>query len=376
MVAETGNKRRITFFVSAMEDGGAERVAALLCNYWSQNGHAVNLVVTYSKRGQCNYTLNERVQVIYLADQVRGRSSGLMSKMIRLRACRKLVQSTESDLVVSFLAPLNIAILIATLGLDVPVVVSERVFPEFSLKSRFASFARRLLYPLAKTVVVQSSEGEEWLRKHCPGSHVDVIHNPLVHPLPITQPIVLPNKFIAEDKRVILGVGRLVPKKGFERLISGFAQFSRGNPKWILALVGQGPEKASLMALAKRLDLEENVVFPGRIGNLSDWYKRAEVFVLSSYREGFPNVLLEAMSYGVASIAADCPSGPADIIQPDVNGLLVSNKHFAEDLVSGLDKLAGNSILRKAIGDQAVKIQETCSMESIGLEWDRATGIA
>ena len=76
---------RILFFVSSMQGGGAERVAALLCNYWVAEGHHVMLVATFSGRGTCVYELDSRARLQYLADVVGKRRSSPHGKLLRLR---------------------------------------------------------------------------------------------------------------------------------------------------------------------------------------------------------------------------------------------------------------------------------------------------
>lgn len=120
---------RIVFLVSSMEGGGAERVAALLCNYWVACGHEVLLVPTYSGRGGCEYLLDDRVRLDYLAKRVGTIRKSPWTMGRRLLTIRRMVREFRADVVVSFLPHVNVAALLVTRGLKVPVVVSERVHP-------------------------------------------------------------------------------------------------------------------------------------------------------------------------------------------------------------------------------------------------------
>ena len=107
--------RKILLLVSAMDSGGAERVAANLANAWVERGDKVILVVTYSGRGECFYALSEGVELCYLADLVAhsDRKSPLR-QIKRLLGLRRLIKTTQPDVVLSFLTNVNIAALIAS----------------------------------------------------------------------------------------------------------------------------------------------------------------------------------------------------------------------------------------------------------------------
>jgi glycosyltransferase involved in cell wall biosynthesis len=93
------------------------------------------------------------------------------------------------------------------------------------------------------------------------------------------------------------------------------------------------------------------------------------IFVLSSRTEGFPNVLGEAMACGLPVVSFDCPSGPSEMIQDGVNGLLVPPENIQE-LSSALERLMSSAELRKKLGEQARKITEPYSLDKIVQSWE------
>ena len=98
--------------------------------------------------------------------------------------------------------------------------------------------------------------------------------------------------------------------------------------------------------------------FPGPVGNLQQWYERAQLFVLSSRYEGFPNVLLEAMASGCCCIAADCPQGPAELIEDGVNGRLMPEQAPEQQWVEGLDALLRQPSQRQRFGAAARTVRD------------------
>jgi len=116
--------------------------------------------------------------------------------------------------------------------------------------------------------------------------------------------------------------------------------------------------------------LAGRVFLPGWIGNLGEWYERADLYVMSSRFEGFGNTLAEALSYGLAAVSFDCDTGPRDIIRHEVDGLLVPPENVAR-LSNALDRLMGDPVLRQSFGKRAIEVRERFSMERIAGMWEQ-----
>lgn len=117
--------------------------------------------------------------------------------------------------------------------------------------------------------------------------------------------------------KFIVACGRLKPVKGFACLIRAFAEIVKEKPGLKLVILGDGPLKKELEDLSRDLGVKDAVVFTGFVNNTAPWIANAEMFVLTSQSEGFPNVLLEAMALKRAVISADCSSGPREILSPE-----------------------------------------------------------
>jgi glycosyltransferase involved in cell wall biosynthesis len=150
--------------------------------------------------------------------------------------------------------------------------------------------------------------------------------------------------------RLLLGaVGRLSPEKGFDRLIQSAGHLLRGGLDLELVIAGDGEERPRLERLIDELGLRDRVRLLGFCADPRDVYEALDLFVLSSLREGLPNVLLEAMALAVPVVSTNIAGIPR-LIQDDANGLLVSAERL-EELTGALARLAGNPALRTRLGE-------------------------
>jgi glycosyltransferase involved in cell wall biosynthesis len=184
----------------------------------------------------------------------------------------------------------------------------------------------RKSYPSADGIIAVSSGVADDLAEATgiPRESIDVIYNPVVTPEVATasreavdHPWLAPG-----EPPVVMGIGRLTPKKDFTTLLQAFAEVRREVPARLMIL-GEGPERAVLEGLVRTLDLAANVALPGFVGNPYAYLARASLFVLSSRWEGLPTVLIEAMFCGAPVVSTDCPSGPREILNGGRYGRLV-----------------------------------------------------
>jgi glycosyltransferase involved in cell wall biosynthesis len=363
-------QRNILLFVSSMNSGGAERVAANLVNAWAARGDAVTLVVTYSGRGGCFYPLSDTVRLIYLADLAGRTGRGVWDYCVRYWALRQLIRRLQPEVVVSFLTHVNVASILASLGLGCRVIVCERIYPPMLQVGMLWTFLRRITYPWAFRVVMLSREGLAWLEARVPDAKGVVIPNPVPFPLPMAEPVLAAQQVIAPERQLLLAVGRLDAQKGFDLLLESFAALAARHPAWSLVILGEGPERGRLEHTVRMLELTRRVTLPGQAGNMSDWYNRAALYVMSSRFEGFPNTLAEAMAHGCAAVSYDCDTGPRDIIRHEQDGLLVTPVGDVAALTKALDRLMSDDTDRNRMATRATEVRERYSMKKVLTLWD------
>jgi glycosyltransferase involved in cell wall biosynthesis len=308
-------KRKIALVISSMRSGGAERVMANLANYWAGQGHDVTLVTfvaadevpfyhldAHVKRLSLNCLEHSNNPLIYLKNIVRC--------LVRIRRAMKVLRP---DAVVSFLESVNMAVLMATLGLRVPVIISERIDPAYHRISKFYAFGRLRIYRLCLKLIVQTKSVYHYFPKDF-ATFMEIIPNPV--PKPSMQ-----KTDHCETMNHIVTVGRLNHQKNHETLIRAFAKFIQKNPDAQLTIFGEGEERASLENLIEELNVKANVKLPGAVKDVLPVLIDADAFVFPSLYEGFPNALCEAMSVGLPVIASNV-TGNRDLVVHGENGLL------------------------------------------------------
>jgi glycosyltransferase involved in cell wall biosynthesis len=366
------DRLRIAIVIHSMAGGGAERVSVTLASAWLADGHSI-MLITFENVGADVYVLDDRITrvALGLANNSHGLIDAAVANIKRILALRHRLILFKPDLVLGMMTGASVATLLATRGMKVPVLVSERTYPPMLPVGRFWGAMRRLTYPWAERVVMLSSTGLEWLQTSIPKARGVVIPNPVTYRLPINNPIVNPDSYIKAGRKLVLSVGRMDSGKQFDQLIAAFAAISQRVSDWDLVILGDGPERQALEAQIASLGLATRVMLPGRVGNVGQWYERAELYVLSSRFEGFPNVLAEAMAHGCAAISYDCDTGPRDIIREGLDGLLVRPVGDVQRLQSAMAILMEDDQMREAMTIRAREVLERFSIEIVMNKWKK-----
>ena len=168
--------------------------------------------------------------------------------------------------------------------------------------------------------------------------------------------------------KVVLGAGRLRMQKGFDYLIPAWKPIAEKHPDWKLRICGEGRLRESLEAQIAEHGLTGAIEMPGAC-DMSEAMAEASIFALPSRFEGFPLILLEAMSKRMACVAFDCPTGPADIIDDHRNGIIVPLKDI-ERLSAGILEMIEDEELRRRCAHAAEETSRAFKMDAIGPLWD------
>jgi glycosyltransferase involved in cell wall biosynthesis len=362
---------KILILIDSLSGGGAARISTSLAKNWMEKNYEVAFV-TLSHPVSDFYILDDTIQRFSL-DLKRDSGNfllGIKNNILRLITVRKILKNFKPDIAIGVQDTSNIILAFSSIAHKKCIYIGAvRNYPPMNRLSKHWHLLRRYSYKYLDSVVTLTKECSNWINKYTNAKDITAIQNPIIWPLPKNPPFVSPfNKGHKPTKR-ILAVGSLVQIKGFDLLITAFSEFAIVNKSWELVIVGEGVERTKLEEQAKKLKVDDKVSLAGKVGNISDWYDSADVFVLSSRSEGFPGALVEAMASGLPVISFDCNTGPRDIITNNFNGILIKPESEPA-LVEAMCLLANNESLRQKLSSNAIEIRDTLSMETISLRWD------
>lgn len=357
--------KRITFVIASLGAGGAERVMSIMANYWIAEGNDITILTLSDSSKSVFYELEPRINYVPLG--LEGNSNnkieGLLNNIKRIYKLRHAIKASKPDVIISFLDTTNILTTLATRGLKVPIILSEHNAINKVDIGWLWSMLRARIYPMADKVVLLS----ERMRSYYPVSVREtavVIPNPVL----VSQNSTKDTPEVFLEKPSIMAMGRLSYEKGFDLLMRSFAMIKDDYPLWSVTILGEGDARGELEFLRNELGLEGKVHMPGLVKNPYDYLRQADIFVLSSRNEGFPVALCEAMACGSAVISFDCMTGPAEIIDNGVNGILVPPEN-ANSLANAMAKLIVSEDDRKRLGSMACDITTRFGVEKVMQEW-------
>lgn len=366
---------RIMLVISSLRRGGAERIVSVMANEWLARGQDVILVTIEAARTDA-YQLRPGVArlALDLARVSRNPFYGGWNNLRRIWSLRRVVRRYRPDAVVSFVTHTNLLALMALIGTGLPVIVSERIDPSQMNLGVLRETLRKRLYPRATAIVVQTGQVGQRMQRTMPRAKFVVIPNPV----PATDPDAQERDVhlhelvhLPPGTKVVAAMGRLDPQKGFDLLIEAFSELAARYPEWYLVIFGEGPLRSVLEAQIERSRLEARVHMPGVVRAARQYLAEADLFVLSSRFEGFPNALLEAMACGLPAVSFDCPSGPSEIIRDGYDGVLVEAGNV-EALGSAMSALMDSSARRGELGKSARQVLERFSLDRIMAMWDQS----
>lgn len=354
---------RVTLLIYALSDGGAQRVMSILANYWVSQGWDVTLIMLVSPTKPPFYELDDRIEIKSL-DILAKSSSNLAAignTWRRLKILRQEIIASKPDIVISFMTTVNVYNILACWGLNIPTIVCEHTYPGAVDANKIWQALMKWSYRHADIVTVLTQNAVPFYPP-ASGYRTIVMPNPVLEPSPIsTTERLLPS-------RSLIAVGRLDPRKGFDLLMKAFHRLRDKYPEWQLTILGEGEIRAELEELRSQLQLTDCVHLPGAVNNVRDYLAQAELFVVSSRVEGFPMGLCEAMACGLPVIATDCLSGPRDIIQDGIDGMLVKTEDL-DALTAGLDTLMSDPLKRQQLAQNAPKVLERFGLDSVMNLW-------
>ena len=268
---------------------------------------------------------------------------------LRYQRLRELLQQQRPKRVSALLTKTNILCSAAVWDLPIHLVVSERNDPRLQRLDRLWSRLRCVYYRRADVVTANTAGVLEALQSMGSWQRLALLPNPLPGGLKLLDS---PQPSL-QRQREVLAVARLVPQKGLDVLIRAFASLPESvREGWSVILVGDGPHRQALEALAIDVGLRHSIRFEGFRPDPLVFMRRASIFALPSRFEGMPNALLEAMAAGLPSVVSDASPGPLEMVSDGLQGLVVPSGDV-NAFAAALERLMLDAKLRDRYGDAA-----------------------
>lgn len=342
--------KKIAIVAQGMSNGGAERVAINLANYFAEKFSVMFVAAYDSEKG---YTLDCRVKIEIIETETKNKIARLIDRNKKI--C-KVIKKFQPETVISFIT--NELLYTQLAGFK--IIYSPRNDPSKLDRTMVEKCIRSFEYNRAYKIVFQTKGAKEFYSKKVQQRGV-IIPNPMRCD---GIPYWIENK---HDSTFITAC-RLNEQKNLPMLIKAFAMFHQKHPKYRLDIYGRGELESELRELIGSLKCDEFISLKGYADNIYKIMSESYAFVLSSDYEGLSNSMLEALAVGIPCICTDCPPGGArEYIEDGVNGVLtpvgdiVSMSEKMEALANGMYNL--DSLSRNAIGIRKIVDQDRiCKM--------------
>ena len=358
---------KISFICSNLKSGGTQRVVSIMSSIYANKGYKIS-IITLDKSNEDFYKINPQIKRLNI-NQIKDSNNlfiGIFRNFQRILKLRRAIIKSESKTVISFITSTNIITILASFNLKINVVISERNDPYLQKIDIIWRVLRYITYPLANKITANSHKATNFYKNLFTKSNVLYLPNPL--------PIINPG---THNENIILSIGKLEMQKGHDILLNAFAECLKKDKiasSWKIKIVGSGKELNSLLSLAKKLKISDNLIIKSNI-DLKNEYKKARIFILASRFEGTSNALLEAISSGIPIIVSSNAASSIPFLNNRYNSVIIDNINF-KNLSEEILILIKNSQKRKEYSINLLKdYNEHITKNNIIDIWNHALDI-
>lgn len=345
-------KRKIAIIAHGLANGGAERVASILANYFSKSGYNVLFIAAYSAKKE--YKLLDDVEYTYINTLKKKSFGRLIDRNIKIY--RKLRQY-NADSIFSFIVNETILSILHKL----PIIYSLRIDPNVT-KNWIDRVLREYAYLKSKKVVFQTKGAQAYFSYKIKEKSI-IIPNPIyTNKLPLWSDHI--------HNKIFVTACRLTEQKNLPMMMQAFYKFHLEFPEYELHIYGEGELKEKLQSIIKKLDAVDYIILKGRSTKIYDIMAESYGFILTSNYEGLSNSMLEALAIGTPCICTDCPPGGArEYIRHMENGLLVPCGS-PEATYEALKTLATDSSICNKFSKNSLKYRVILNADNICSQWE------
>lgn len=318
---------KLAFFMPSANNGGVQKIMVKLVNKFNEFEYHIVFLIA-DGNGEMIDSISKEVEIKDLRTRF---GKGDIKTILSIFKICKFLKNDKPDILCAapgFSTVISIiSKKITRSATKVVVMVDNKLstLKKGKLKHRISYYIYKKIYPYADAIIVAHEQGYNDIIKtfKVEKKRVHKIYHPLIDEKEIKSAEKPNHIWYQNNEKVILSVGRLVKEKDFPTMLKAFYLYKKANSNCKLLILGEGPERKNLENMIKKYHLESSVQLYGYVNNPYSFMKYSEMFVLTSSKEAFGNVIVEALATGTQVIATDCDSGgPREILADGRYGIL------------------------------------------------------
>ena len=368
-------KKNITILAISLASGGAEKVISLLLKEL-RHDYNVTLVLFHKV---LHFPVPEGVEIFAMSENLPNRPfyKKTFDSILFIIKYYRFVKKNNVEISISFLAfPNLINGIVATFIKNVKTIISERGFPSDNVTSRLSLYISKLFYPIFYNKCDKLFSNSVYINNDLKDNFgvkipMEVIYNPIELPIKTIKP----EQLNIETKKLKLITAGTINKRKNQIMI--IRAISESNLEYNFSILGDGDLRDYLKQEIIQRKLDDQIALKGKVKNVNEFLLNNQCFVLSSFTEGFPNALIEAMAIGLPCVSTNCLSGPLELLNENnpiqINdgdfyigkyGLLVNNDDHI-GLSKALDFYHNNPTERERFSSLGMKRAKAYELKTI-----------
>ncbi|HAT4484164.1 TPA: glycosyltransferase family 4 protein [Proteus mirabilis] len=352
---------------SLHNSGGMERVLTLKVNYLVKKINYDITILTYTSNENIFFNLDKKVKVVNISNSYMKLYFDIFNFIKDNKPNYFISLGGKDRFILPFIKDKNIkTILEWHFSYTTPIrIIESKKGNIFSKKKALMKMFFNTIIPKYCDAFVVLTEKDKKLWEKSDINNISVIPNPCTFEDQNER-----KKHLFKDNEILnfINIGRLDYQKGLFDLVEIFYRLKDISSKWKLNIYGDGPLKKLLLEKINSLGLSKNISIHKPTRNIYDIYRASDCFVMSSYYEGLPMVLIESLYFSLPIISFDCDCGPSDIVHNNINGYLIKRRSI-EDYSNSIRYLIDNRNKLKEFSNNSKELSNKYFIDNIMSLW-------